>query len=87
MEGREIEKLAQNITVKWRELGCMLSLPQHEIDDLHFSLNYPNITDKAARILQLYNNKPDSSREELGECLEEIKLPNLKEMVMNPRHQ
>ena len=87
LEGREIEKLAQNITVKWPELASLLNLAQHEIDNLHFSLIYPNITDKAARILQLYNNKPGSSREELIECLEEIKLPQLKEMLINTHHQ
>ena len=87
MDGREIEKLAQNISVKWRELGGMLNVAQHEIEDLHYSLTHPSMTDKAARILQLYNNKPGSSREELIECLEEIKLPQLKEMLINTHHQ
>ena len=83
LSGREIEFLSRCITTKWLELGRILNIAQHEIDDLIVSLHLPKATQKAAKILHLYNEKPDFTREELGKSLEEIHLPDAKEKVMN----
>ena len=82
LSGREIEFLSRCITTKWLELGCILNIAQHEIDDLIVSLHLPKATQKAAKILYFYNEKPDFTREELGKSLEEIHLPDAKEKVV-----
>ena len=83
LSGREIEFLSRCITTKWLELGRILNIAQHEIDDLIVSLHLPKATQKAAKILHLYNEKPDFTREELGKSLEEIHLPDAKGKVIN----
>ena len=75
--------LSRSITTQWCELGRILNIAQHQIDDLIVSLHLPKATQKAAKILHLYNEKPDFTREELGKSLEEIHLPDAKEKVMN----
>ena len=75
--------LSRCITTQWCELGRILNIAQHQIDDLIVSLHLPKATQKAAKILLLYNEKPDFTREELGKSLEEIHLPDAKEKVMN----
>ena len=83
LSGREIEMLSRCIATQWCELARFLNIAQHEIDDLIVSLLHPRATQKAAKILHLYNEKPDFTREELGKSLEEIHLPDAKGKVIN----
>lgn len=84
---REICRLSRDISAKWLELALMLNIPSHQIENLVVNLAYPQVTDKAARTLELYNTISGFTREELGQCLEELNLLGLKQKVMNGEYR
>ena len=79
---REIEKASRKISKEWHSLGGLLNIEQHKMDNILQRFDLRNVTEKAVRILQVYNQRANFTREELGVCLEEVNLTELKDKII-----
>ena len=82
----ELTRLSIKIATKWKIIACLANLDANEIDSVNINhMLYPELSDKAAKILKMFNEKPDFSRKELGDILEEVGLCQLKDELINGR--
>jgi hypothetical protein len=59
-----------------------MDIPRAERDDIRYSLIYNDNRSRAEKILTIFNNKEDFSREKLARCLEEIHQLDLMKPVI-----
>ncbi|CAB3978740.1 ---NA--- [Paramuricea clavata] len=79
---REISRLGRRIVVEWDHLAGLMDIPRAERDDIRYSLIYNDNRSRAEKILTIFNNKEDFSREKLARCLEEIQQLDLIKPVI-----
>lgn len=80
---REIERLSREIPATWRQLAGLLELPPDDVKNVERNPQYFDETDKAVKVLQLYNDAPSFNRSELGDFLEELRHSGLKDLIVN----
>ena len=81
LSSREMYKLSRYFVVHWETLAYVLDITSAEMDDIRYSLLYTTSHSRAEKILAIFNNRKDFSRQKLAECLEEIGLLELKELI------
>jgi hypothetical protein len=59
-----------------------MDIPRAERDDIRYSLIYNDGRSRAEKILDIFNNKEDFSREKLARCLDEIQQLDLIKPVI-----
>ena len=74
--------LSCHLVVNWDRLAALLGITPNEREDIRYSLLYTNSHSKAEKMLAIFNNMEDFSRQKLAECLEEIGQLELKEPVI-----
>ena len=79
---REIEMASRKISSQWHSLGGLLNIEQHQMENILQQFDLRNVTDKAVRVLQVYNQRANFTREELGACLREVNLTELKDEII-----
>ena len=67
----------------WSRLASLLDIDGDVQYNIRHSSIYPEEKDKAQRMLTLYNGKDNFSRKTLGECLDEVKLPEIKDDMLS----
>ena len=82
LSSREMLRLSKRLVVSWDELAAHLGISSAERDDIRHSLLYINSHSKAEKMLAIFNNMDDFSRQRLAECLEEIEESELKEPII-----
>ncbi len=76
--------LAREIITKWREIAGLADLDRGAVENVNRShIPYPDEQAKADQILKMISDKPNFSRSQLGEFLEEVKLIEQKNKVLN----
>ena len=79
---REIEMASRKISNQWHSLGGLLNIEQYKMNDILQRLDLPNVSQKAVQVLQVYNQKADFTRKELGACLRGVKLTELEDEII-----
>ena len=79
---REIEMASRKISNQWYSLGGLLNIEQHEMENILHRLDLRKVTEKAVQVLQVYNQRANFTREELGACLKEVNLTELKDEII-----
>ena len=82
LSSREMHTLSQHLVVTWDRLSALLGITPAERDDIRYSLLYTKSHSKAEKMLAIFNDMEDFSRQKLAECLEEIGRLELKEPVI-----
>ena len=82
LSSHEMYMLSQHLVVTWDRLAALLGLIPAERDDIRYSLLYTNSHSKAEKMLAIFNNMEDFSRQKLAECLEEIGQFKLKDPII-----
>ena len=82
LSSREMHMLSRQLAVNWDRLAALLSITSAERDDIRYSLLYTKSHSKAEKMLAIFNNMDDFSRQKLAECLEEVGQLELKEPVL-----
>ena len=82
LSSREMYKLSRYFVVHWETLAYVLDITSAEMDDIRYSLLYTTSHSRAEKILAIFNNRKDFSRQKLAECLEKIGLFELKEPII-----
>ena len=82
LSSREMHTLSRHLVVNWDRLAAFLGIISAEREDIRYSLLYTNSHSKAEKVLAIFNNMEDFSRQKLAECLEEIGQFELKEPVI-----
>ena len=82
LSSREMFMLSRQLVVTWDRLAALLSITPAERDDIRYSLLYISSHSKAEKMLAIFNNMEDFSREKLAECLEEIGQSHLKDAII-----
>ena len=77
-----MSRLSQRLVVNWDTLASLLGITSAERDDIRYSLLYNTSHSRAEKMLAIFNNMGDFSRQKLAECLEEIGQVELKESVI-----
>ncbi len=81
LSSREMYRLSQRIVVDWDRLAGLMNITRAERDDIRYSLLYNDSRSRAEKILSIFNQRDDLSREKLAACLEEIQQLELVEPV------
>ena len=79
---REIEMASRKISSQWDLLGGLLNIEQYQMENIRHRLDLPNVSQKAVQVLHVYNQRANFTREELGACLEEVNLAELKDKII-----
>ena len=82
LSAREMSRLGRRIVVEWDHLAGLMDIARGERDDIRYSLIYNDNRSRAEKILTIFNNKQDFSREKLVRCLEEIQQLDLIKPVI-----
>ena len=82
LSAREMSRLSRRIVVEWDNLAGLMDIPRAERDDIRYSLIYNDGRSRAEKILDIFNNKEDFSREKLARCLDEIQQLDLIKPVI-----
>ncbi|XP_046864977.1 uncharacterized protein LOC124459560 isoform X2 [Xenia sp. Carnegie-2017] len=70
---REVTRISEIIAVDWDSLGGLLDIPYNERDEIRRNhSDYPDSFKKAEKILAIYNEQHDFSRNMLTKCFEEM---------------
>ncbi len=72
LSSREMYRLSQRIVVDWDRLAGLLDITKAERDDIRYSLLYNNSRSRAEKMLSIFNQREDFSRQKLAARLEEI---------------
>ena len=80
---KEIARMSIQIVKVWSRLASLLDIDGNVQYNIRHSNCYPEEKDKAQRMLTLYNGKHNFSRETLAECLDEVKLPGIKDEMLS----
>ena len=78
---REIEMASRKISSQWDLLGGLLNIEQYQLNDIAQRFDLP-VSKKAVQVLHVYNQRADFTREELGVCLREVNLTELKDEII-----
>ena len=81
LSSREMYRLSQRIVVDWDRLAGLMDITRAEREDICYSLLYNDSRSRAEKILSIFNQTDDFSREKLAACLEEIQQLELVEPV------
>ena len=80
----ERTRLALKIITKWRQIAALAKLDRGKVENVSRSHSlYLDEQAKADQILKMISDKPNFSRSKLGEHLEEVKLIEQKNEVLN----
>ena len=82
LSSRGMYLLSQRLVVNWDKLAALLDITAAERDDIRYSLLYINSRSKAEKMLAIFNNMEDFSRQKLAECLGKIGLWELQEPII-----
>ena len=82
LSSREMHMLSRHLVVNWDKLAALLGITPAERDDIRYSLLYTKSHSKAEKMLAIFNNMEDFSRQKLAECLEEVGQSELQEPVL-----
>ncbi len=81
LSSREMYRLSQRIVVDWDRLAGLMDITRAERDDVRYSLLYNDSRSRAEKILSIFNQRDDFSREKLAAFFEEIQQLELLEPV------
>ena len=73
---------SRKISNQWHSLGGLLNIEQYKMNDILQRLDLPNVSQKAVQVLQVYNQKADFTRKELGACLRGVNLTELEDEII-----
>ena len=82
LSSREMYKLSRHLVVTWDRLAALLGIAPDERHDIRYSLLYTQSHSKAEKMLAIFNNMQDFSRQKLAECLEKVGQSELNEPVL-----
>ena len=82
LSSREMYMLSRHLVVNWDKLAALLGVTLAERDDIRYSLLYTNSHCRAEKMLALFNNMKDFSRQNLAESLAEIGQLELKAPII-----
>ena len=82
LSSREMYMLSQHLVVNWERLAALLGITASEREDIRYSLLYTSSHSKAEKMLAIFNNMENFSRQILAERLEEIGQLELKGPVI-----
>ena len=72
---------SRKISNQWHSLGGLLNIEQYQMNDISQRFDLP-VSKKAVQVLHVYNQRADFTREELGVCLREVNLTELKDEII-----
>ena len=81
LSSREMNRLSKRLVASWEKLAALLGISSAEREDIRHPL-YPNSHSRAEKMLAIFNNMKDFSRQTLAERLEEIGESELKEPII-----
>ena len=83
LSSRELYRLSQRIVVDWERLAGLMGIAGAEGDDIRCNyFLYNDSRSRAEKILSIFNQREDFSREKLAACLEEVQQLELMEPVI-----
>ena len=74
--------LSTSLVVDWDKFAALLGITAAKRDDIRYSLLYISSHSKAEKVLAIFNNMEDFSRQRLAESLAEIGQNQLMEPVI-----
>ena len=83
LSSREMYRLSQRIVVDWEALAGLMNITRAERDEIRCNyFLYYDSRSRAEKILSIFNQREDFSREKLAACLEEVQQLELMEPVI-----
>ena len=76
-----MHRLSRKICVDWDSLAGLMDIAQAERNNIRTNITFNDDIAKAEKVLSMFNNKKDFSRDELAECLKGIGKMDLIEPV------
>ena len=72
LSSREMYRLSRRIAVDWENLAAVMNIERPKRDGIRCNMHYNDARSKAEKILAMFNNEKDFSREKLCQYLKEI---------------
>ena len=82
LSSREMYRLSRLLAVDWDELAGLLGIPTADRNEARYNNHYYTSHSRAEKILSIFNNMEDFSRQKLAKCLEEMGQLELKDRVI-----
>ena len=82
LSSREMYRLSRRLVVSWDELAGLLGIETADRNEVRYNDHYYTSHSRAEKILDIFNNMENFSRQELGKRLEEMGQLELKDPVI-----